>query len=138
MNHRHPAALEKLNDQKIFFLDGCAEWWDAQSDVDKIMKKEIDETIENSFQHFLFRQSHHHKQHLYESYPLIYYYSQYYLNEWRNKTDIDKILNGNNDIVFVMDLLKVNTLQFVKESGAVRLDLSQCRFPIVFKPSPVS
>ena len=44
-----------------------------------------------------------------------------YLNEWRNKTDIDKILNGNNDIVFVMDLLKVNTLQFVKKV-ALELD----------------
>ena len=61
-----------------------------------------------------------------------------YLNEWISKSDLDKLLNGNNDIVYVMDLLKVNNLQFVKESGSVKLDLSQCRFPIVFKPSPVS
>lgn len=266
----HPAALEKLNDQKIFFLDGCAEWWDAQSDVDKIKKKEIDETIENLMQMSMIQSSldifpsygqHYfgavnsfgtfsvygrsdiennsrlkdmiHKDAIYDddfdgkenakmndnakmiygvladytkafsnSYrnlsivfvdpselqPIIasvykfieiqkkkhpedkininikilvkpenkggrnylaYWMDECfsqdanvsiktYLNEWRNKTDIDKILNGNNDIVFVMDLLKVNTLQFVKESGAVRLDLSQCRFPIVFKPSPVS
>lgn len=266
----HPAALEKLNDQKIFFLDGCAEWWDAQSDVDKIRKKEIDETIENLMQMSMIQSSldifpsygqHYfgavnsfgtfsvygrsdiennsrlkdmiHKDAIYDddfdgkenakmndnakmiygvladytkafsnSYrnlsivfvdpselqPIIasvykfieiqkknhpedkininikilvkpenkggrnylaYWMDECfsqdanvsiktYLNEWRNKTDIDKILNGNNDIVFVMDLLKVNTLQFVKESGAVRLDLSQCRFPIVFKPSPVS
>ena len=266
----HPAALEKLNDQKIFFLDGCAEWWDAQSDVDKIKKKEIDETIENLMQMSMIQSSldifpsygqHYfgavnsfgtfsvygrsdiennsrlkdmiHKDAIYDddfdgkenakmndnakmiygvladytkafsnSYrnlsivfadpselqPIIasvykfieiqkkkhpkdkininikilvkpenkggrnylaYWMDECfsqdanvsiktYLNEWRNKTDIDKILNGNNDIVFVMDLLKVNTLQFVKESGTVRLDLSQCRFPIVFKPSPVS
>ena len=266
----HPAALEKLNDQKIFFLDGCAEWWDAQSDVNKIKKKEIDETIENLMQMSMIQSSldifpsygqHYfgavnsfgtfsvygrsdiennsrlkdmiHKDAIYDddfdgkenakmndnakmiygvladytkafsnSYknlsivfvdpselqPIIasvykfieiqkkkhpedkininikilvkpenkggrnylaYWMDECfsqdanvsiktYLNEWRNKTDIDKILNGNNDIVFVMDLLKVNTLQFVKESGAVRLDLSQCRFPIVFKPSPVS
>lgn len=266
----HPAALEKLNDQKIFFLDGCAEWWEAQSEVDKIRKKEIEETIENLMQMSMIQSSldifpsygqHYfgavnsfgtfsvygrsdiennsrlkdmiHKDAIYDddfdgkenakmndnakmvygvladytrafsnSYrnlsivfvdpselqPIIasvykfieiqkkkhpedkinitikilvkpenkggrnylaYWMDECfsqdanvsiktYLNEWRNKTDIDKILNGNNDIVFVMDLLKVNTLQFVKESGAVRLDLSQCRFPIVFKPSPVS
>lgn len=266
----HPAALEKLNDQKIFFLDGCAEWWEAQSDVDKIKKKEIDETIENLMQMSMIQSSldifpsygqHYfgavnsfgtfsvygrsdiennsrlkdmiHKDAIYDDdfdgkenakmndnakmiYGVLADYSKAfsnsyrnlsivfvdpselqpiiasvykfieiqkkkhpedkininikilvkpenkggrnylaywmdecfsqdanvsiktYLNEWRNKTDIDKILNGNNDIVFVMDLLKVNTLQFVKESGDVRFDLSQCRFPIVFKPSPVS
>lgn len=266
----HPAALEKLNDQKIFFLDGCAEWWDAQSDVDKIKKKEIDETIENLMQMSMIQSSldifpsygqHYfgavnsfgtfsvygrsdiennsrlkdmiHKDAIYdddfdgkenvrmndnakmiygvladytkafpnayrnlsfvfiapsELQPIIASVYKYiemqrkkhpddkinisikilvkpenkggrnylaywmdecfsqdanvsiktYLNEWRTKSDIDKLLNGNNDIVFVMDLLKVNTLQFIKESGGVRLDLSQCRFPIVFKPSPVS
>lgn len=266
----HPAALEKLNDQKIFFIDGCAEWWDAQREVNKIKKKEIDETIENLMQMGMIQSSldifpsygqHYfgavhsfgtfsvygrsdiennsrlkdmiHKDAIYdddfdekenakmndnakmiydvladytkafpnsfrnlsivfvdpsELQPIIasvYKYTEIqkkkhpedkininikilvkpenkggrnylaywmdecfsqdanvsirtYLNEWRTKTDIDKILNGNNDIVFVMDLLKVNTLQFVKESGTVRLDLSQCRFPIIFKPSPVS
>ena len=266
----HPAALEKLNDQKIFFLDGCAQWWDAQRDVTKIKKKEINETIENLMQMSMIQSSldifpsygqHYfgavnsfgtfsvygrsdiennsrlkdmiHKDAIYDddfdgkenakmndnakmiysvladytrAFPnsyrnlcivfvdpselqpiiasvykfieiqkkkhpedninisikilvkpenkggrnyLAYWMDECfsqdanvsirtYLNEWRTKTDIDKILNGNNDIVFVMDLLKVNTLQFIKESGSVRLDLSQCRFPIVFKPSPVS
>lgn len=266
----HPAALEKLNDQKIFFLDGCAEWWEEQSYVDKIKKKDIDETIENLMQMSMIQSSLDifpsygqtyfgavnsfgtfsvygrndiennsrlkdmiHKDAIYDddfdgkdnarmndnakmiygvladytkafpnSYrnlsivfvdpselqPIIASIYKYieiekkkhpeekinisikilvkpenkggrnylaywmdecfsqdanvsiktYLNEWRTKTDIDKLLNGNNDIVFVMDLLKVNNLQFVNESGAVRLDLSQCRFPIVFKPSPVS
>lgn len=266
----HPAALEKLNDQKIFFLDGCAEWWDAQSTVGKIKKRDIDETIENLMQMSMIQSSLDifpsygqqyfgavnsfgafsvygrsdiennsrlkdmiHKDAIYDddfdgkenakmndnakmiygvladymkafpnSYrnlsvvfidpselqPIIASFYKFievqkkkhpedkininikilvkpenkggrnylaywmdecfsqdanvsiktYLNEWRTKADIDKLLNGNNDIVYVMDLLKVNTLQFVKESGAVRLDLSQCRFPIVFKPSPVS
>lgn len=266
----HPASLEKLNDQKIFFLDGCIEWWNEQSDVDKIKKKEINETIENLTEMSMIQSSldifpsygqHYfgavnsfgtfsiyrrndiennsrlkdmiHKDAIYDddfdvkenirmndnakmiygvltdyikAFPnsyknlsvvfidpselqpiiasiykfieiqkkeheedkinisikilvkpenkggrnyLAYWMDESfsqdsnvsiktYLNEWRTKTDIDKILNGNNDIAFVMDLLKVNALQFIKESGAVRLDLSQCRFPIVFKPSPVS
>ena len=266
----HPAALEKLNDQKIFFLDGCAEWWETQRYVDKIKKKEIDEMIQNLMQMSMIQSSLDifpsygqqyfgainsfgtfsvygrsdiennsrlkdmiHKDAIYDddfdgkenakmndnakmiygvlvdymkAFPNSYKnlsivfidpselqpiiasiykfievqkkkhledkinisikilvkpenkggrnYLAYwmdacfsqdanisiktYLNEWKNKTDIDKILNGNNDIVFVMDLLRVNTLQFIKESGAVKLDLNECRFPIVFKPSPVS
>lgn len=61
-----------------------------------------------------------------------------YLNEWKTKSDIEKLLNGNNDIVFVMDLLKVNNLQFVRENISAKSELNQCRFPVVFKPSPVS
>lgn len=266
----HPASLEKLNDQKIFFLDGCTEWWKEQSNAEKVKKKDIEETIENLMQMSMIQSSLDifpsygqqyygavnsfgtfsvygrndiennsrlkdmiHKDAIYDddfdgkenakmndnakmiygvladytkafpnSYrnlsivfvdptelqPIIASIYKYieiekkrhpndkinisiqilvkpenkggrnylaywmdecfsqdanvsiktYLNEWRTKSDIDKLLNGNNDIVFVMDLLKVNNLQFVKESGAVRLDLSQCKFPIVFKPSPVS
>lgn len=61
-----------------------------------------------------------------------------YLNEWSQKSDLDKLLNGNNDIAFVMDLLKVNSLHFIRESKSDALEPDQCRFPIVFKPSPVS
>jgi len=61
-----------------------------------------------------------------------------YLNEWRNNNELDKILNGNNDIVFAMNLLKVNCYGFVQENGNIKFDLSQCRFPIVFKPAPIS
>nr|WP_113886234.1 DUF87 domain-containing protein [Clostridium butyricum]AXB84656.1 hypothetical protein DRB99_06655 [Clostridium butyricum] len=61
-----------------------------------------------------------------------------YLNEWRTKSDLDNFLDGNNDIVFVMDLLKVNNLQFIKENKTVKLHTSQCRFPIVLKPAPIS
>ncbi len=61
-----------------------------------------------------------------------------YLNEWKSKSELEKILNGNNDIVFVMDILKVNNLSFVRENKSINLAASQCRFPIVFKPTPVS
>lgn len=266
----HPAALEKLNDQKIFFLDGCVEWWEEQILNEKVRKKDIEETIENLMQMSMIQSALDlfpsygqqyfgavnsfgafsvygrndiennsrlkdmiHKDAIYDddfdskenakmndnakmiygvladytkAFPnsyrnlsivfvdpselqpiiasiykfieiekkrhpddkinifikilvkpenkggrnyLAYWMDECfsqdanvsirtYLNEWRTKSDIDKLLNGNNDIVFVMDLLKVNNMQFVKESGVVRLDLSQCRFPIVFKPSPVS
>lgn len=266
----HPASLEKLNDQKIFLLDGCAEWWEEHSGLDKIRKKDIEDTIENLMQMSMIQSSLDifpsygqqyfgavnsfgafsvygrsdiennsrlkdmiHKDAIYDddfdgkdnvrmndnakmiygilddytkafpdSYrnlsivfvnpselqPIIASIYKYieiakkrhpddkidisikilvkpenkggrnylaywmdecfsqdanvsiktYLNEWRTKSDIDKILNGNNDIVFIMDLLKINNLQFIPESGVVRLDLGQCRFPIVFKPSPVS
>jgi DNA replication protein DnaC len=266
----HPAALEKINDQKIFFLDGCAEWWSEQEYAKKLRKKEIKETIDNLNQMSMIQSSLDifpsygqtyfgavnsfgtfsvygrsdiknnsrlkdmiHKDAIYDddfdskenvkmndnakmiygvladyikAFPnsynnlsivfvdpselqpivaaiykfidvekqkhnegkinislkilvkpenkggrnyLAYWMDECfsqdanvsiktYLNEWSSKFDIDKLLNGNNDIIFVMDLLKVNNLQFVKESGAVQLNISECRFPIVFKPSPVS
>lgn len=266
----HPAALEKLNDQKIFFLDGCEEWWKDQEFSNKVSRKDIEDIIENLFQMSMMQSSLDifpsygqqyfgvinsfgafsiygrsdiennsrlkdmiHKDAIFDddfdnkentrmndnakmiygviadytkAFPNAYrnlsivfvdpselqpiiaaiykyielkrkkyadevinitikilvkpenkggrnYLSYWmdecfsqdanvnirtYLNEWRSKSDLYKLLNGNNDIVFVMDLLKVNNLQFVKESGSVKLDLSQCRFPIVFKPSPVS
>lgn len=266
----HPATLEKLNDQKVFFLDGCSQWWEEQNKNEKVRKKEIKETIDNLLQMSMIQSSLDlfpsygqqyfgavnsfgafsvyarsdiennnrlkdmiHKDAIYDddfdgkenikmndnakmiygvladyrkafpnSYrnlsvvfinpselqPIIAAVYRYievvrkrfpeekinicirilvkpenkggrnylaywmdecfsqdenvkikmYLNEWRNKSDIDKLLNGNNDIVFVMDLLKTNSLQFVKESGTIKFDLSQCRFPIVLKPSPVS
>ena len=45
----HPATLEKLNDQKIFFLDGCNEWWNTVQDNNKISDKEITDVIKKSF-----------------------------------------------------------------------------------------
>lgn len=266
----HPAALEKLNDQKIFYLDGCYEWWEEQRKQEKVHKKDISDLIDNLTQMSMIQSSLDlfpsygqsyfgavssfgafsvygrsdiennsrlkdmiHKDAIFdddfdskenakmtdnakmiygvlmdylkafpdsfrnlsivfvdssELQPIIASVYKYievikrkhvdqkiditikilakpenkggrnylaywmdecfsqdanvsiktYLNEWRTKSDLDKLLNGNNDIVFVMDLLKVNNLRFIKESGAVKLDLSQCRFPIVFKPSPVS
>jgi hypothetical protein len=61
-----------------------------------------------------------------------------YLNEWSSKNDLDKLLNGNHDIVFVMDLLKVSNLQFIKDQETINHKISDCLFPIVYKPTPVS
>ncbi|WP_373265497.1 ATP-binding protein [Hungatella hathewayi] len=61
-----------------------------------------------------------------------------YLNEWKSKTELEKILNGNNDIAFVMDILKVNNLGFIPMKKDISLAPSQCRFPIVYKPTPKS
>ncbi|MDY5812374.1 MAG: DUF87 domain-containing protein [Treponema sp.] len=35
----NPVTLEKLNDQKTFFLDGCNEWWENISDKSSSSKK---------------------------------------------------------------------------------------------------
>ena len=61
-----------------------------------------------------------------------------YLNEYNNKDDLNKLLNGNNDIVFAMDLLKVNKLEFIRDDKDTSVSVKECRFPIVYKPSPVS
>ena len=61
-----------------------------------------------------------------------------YLNEWNSKSQLEKLLNSNNDIAFVMDLLKVNNLGFVVSHNKEILAPSQCRFPIVYKPTPIS
>ena len=61
-----------------------------------------------------------------------------YLNEWSSAHELDKFLDGNNDIVFMMDLLTVNNLDFVKDPGFEGLAISQCKFPIVYRPSPIS
>ena len=61
-----------------------------------------------------------------------------YLNEWTSVSDLEKFLNGNNDIVFMMDLLTVNNLLFIKDTGKMELSTDECRFPIVYKPTPIS
>lgn len=61
-----------------------------------------------------------------------------YLNEWISVSDLEKFLNGNNDIVFMMDLLTVNNLLFIKDTGKTELSTDECRFPIVYKPTPIS
>lgn len=35
----NPITLEKLNDQKVFFLDGCNEWWERNSTTSNAFKK---------------------------------------------------------------------------------------------------
>lgn len=61
-----------------------------------------------------------------------------YLNEWSKQGELDKILAVNNDIVFNMDLLHVETFSFIVNSGERSGSISDCRFPIVYKPSPIS
>jgi len=61
-----------------------------------------------------------------------------YLNEWSTVGDLDKFLNGNNDIVFMMDLLTVNNLLFIKDTGKTGYSISDCMYPIVYKPTPIS
>lgn len=61
-----------------------------------------------------------------------------YLNEWTSAADLEKFLNGNNDIVFMMELLTVNNLLFTKETGVAMHAISDCLFPIVYKPAPIS
>ncbi len=61
-----------------------------------------------------------------------------YLNEWSSTGDLEKFLNGNNDIVFMMDLLTVNNLLFVKDTGNAGYSISDCMYPIVYKPTPIS
>lgn len=266
----HPAALEKLNDQKIFFLDGCEEWWNDVQGKDKISEKEITDTLTGLLQMSMIQST----LDIFPSYGQVYFgaiasfgaFSLYgrsdiknenrlrdmihkdaifdddfdrnevsrlndnakmiysvisdyakafpnsadnlsivfidpselqpivaavykfievrrkkderakidislrilvrpenkggrnylaywmdeffsqdenvnihtYLNEWNNKSALEKLLNGNNDIAFVMDILKVNNLGFVSSYKDTCLAPSQCRFPIVYKPTPIS
>lgn len=266
----HPATLEKINDQKIFFLDGCGEWWNEAQEKEKVTEKEISDTLSDLLQMSMLQST----LDLFPSYGQVYFgtiasygaFSLYgrndiknenrlrdmihkdaifdddfdknevarlndnakmiygvmleyakafpnsadnlsivfidpselqpivaamykyidtrrknnatakvdislrilvkpenkggrnylaywmdeffsqdenvnihtYLNEWSSKAQLEKLLNGNNDIAFVMDILKVNNLGFVASHSNVSLAPSQCRFPIVYKPTPIS
>ncbi len=266
----HPATLEKINDQKIFFLDGCGEWWNEVQENEKVTEKEISDTLSDLLQMSMLQST----LDLFPSYGQVYFgtiasygaFSLYgrndiknenrlrdiihkdaifdddfdknevarlndnakmiygvildyakafpnsadnlnivfidpselqpivaamykyidtrrkknaiakvdislrilvkpenkggrnylaywmdeffsqdekvnihtYLNEWSSKAQLEKLLNGNNDIAFVMDILKVNNLGFVASHSNVSLAPSQCRFPIVYKPTPIS
>ena len=61
-----------------------------------------------------------------------------YLNEWRDTDDLKKLLDTNLDLLFMMDVLKVETLDFIKDDNPREGSPSSCRFPIVFKPTPVT
>lgn len=65
-------------------------------------------------------------------------YIRTYLNEWSTKGELDRILNANNDIVFNMDILHVNTFSFTQYSDTELSSVNDCRFPIVYKPAPLS
>ncbi len=62
-----------------------------------------------------------------------------YLNEWNDNDDLKKLLDTNLDLIFLMDVLLFNQLRFVRQNADSNGGgLSDCRFPIVFKPAPVS
>lgn len=61
-----------------------------------------------------------------------------YLNEWSKKHELDKLLSDNNDIVFDMDLLHSEAFRFSVNNGESSGRVADCRFPIVYKPSPIS
>lgn len=61
-----------------------------------------------------------------------------YLNEWNTEDDLEKLLDTKLDLIFIMDVLKVNKLDFIQDGGSLNEKISDCRFPIVFKPAPVS
>lgn len=41
----HPATLQKISNQKIFFMDGCQEWWDSIKDRQNVSKVNIEDKI---------------------------------------------------------------------------------------------
>lgn len=61
-----------------------------------------------------------------------------YLNVWKNKEELEKLLNSNNDIIFVMDLLKASDYEFINKIDHYEPSADECYYPIVFRPSPVS
>ncbi|SFC69934.1 ATP-binding protein [Butyrivibrio sp. YAB3001] len=61
-----------------------------------------------------------------------------YLNEYETKNDLERLLDSNNDIIFAMDILRVDALKFLKDNEIVAIKTNECRFPIVYKPSPMS
>ena len=62
-------------------------------------------------------------------------YIRTYLNEWKSCNELDRLLNSNNDIVFNMDLLRVNKFSFSQNYEPYISSVSDCRFPVVYKPS---
>ena len=60
-----------------------------------------------------------------------------YLNEWSCKKELENLLNGNNDIAFAMNILKVNNMSFIPAGNNSSVEF-KCKFPIVYKPAPVS
>lgn len=62
-----------------------------------------------------------------------------YLNIWSTKGDLDRLLDGNNDIIFTMDLLHNANPTLMKCTFDMPDDeSSDVKFPIINKPSPLS
>lgn len=61
-----------------------------------------------------------------------------YMNEYSSLSDLRNLLNGNNDMVFLMGLLTMSEYSFIPDTGELDISGSECRFPIVYKPTPLS
>lgn len=61
-----------------------------------------------------------------------------YMNEWSNYNELSKLMPENSDIVFNMDLLHAASFHFIPSPGRATSKITDCRFPIVYKPSPLS
>ena len=61
-----------------------------------------------------------------------------YMNEWSNYNELSKLMPENSDIVFNMDLLHAASFHFIPSPGKTTSKITDCRFPIVYKPSPLS
>lgn len=60
-----------------------------------------------------------------------------YLNAWSTRDDLEKLLPSNLDFIFLMDVLKQDSLRFIQDRSDGQGGIGDCRFPIVYKPSPV-
>lgn len=61
-----------------------------------------------------------------------------YLSVWNNQEELNSYLDTNNDIVFVMDLLKINEYSFISKLDSYKPAHDECYFPIVFRPGLIS
>ena len=61
-----------------------------------------------------------------------------YMNEWSDSKDLNKLLPDNCDIIFDTDLLHAESFHFIANPGSLKSKVTDCRFPIVYKPSPLS
>lgn len=61
-----------------------------------------------------------------------------YMNEWSSAVELAKLMPDDSDIVFNMDLLHTESFNFIPNSSKSTSAVTDCRFPIVYKPSPMS
>ena len=60
-----------------------------------------------------------------------------FFNEWQTEEDVKEIIDQQVDLAIVMNVLKQNRLGFSKEIENPNITVSDCRYPIVFRPYPV-
>ena len=63
-----------------------------------------------------------------------------YLNVWNTKSDLENLLNGNDDIIFALDFLTQEGMSFTRANDPDygKVALNECYYPIVYKPGLVS